>query len=146
MERHSLPTVTGLSIDTHCQMLAEHMREKNTHVMEGFKLFVQMYSAIIAGAVTLRLQYRDADVERFALAADLLVSLVTLATAVVIVDNLRSWYGFRQRLSDVAGTTAEGELVIARPRLASVAKVHFVMLGVMVAAMAAFFLFNPLLS
>jgi hypothetical protein len=46
-----------LSTDKHCEMLSANVRERNERIYEGFKLFVQLFSALVGAVVLIRLQH-----------------------------------------------------------------------------------------
>lgn len=133
-----------LSDDTHCTMLVDQIRDKIAHILEGFKLFVQLFSAIVAGTVTLRLQFGEAESGKFALAADFLVFLVALVTIVIILDNIRSWIALRRRLSEVAGVRSDGAPIIEPPRVWTSFRIQGLMLLIVALTTAGFWIFNPL--
>lgn len=133
-----------LSTDAHCAMLTEHIRDRHVRIMDGFKLFVQMFSAIVAGAVTLRLQYGEASADRFAVLADALVGLVALAAAVIIADNTRAWRDYRLKLSQVAGESADGTLLIEAPNMRKALRIEAMMFLAIAIATIGFWVFNPL--
>ena len=133
-----------LDPNKHCELLTEHIRDQNQRIGDGFKLFVQMVSAITGGVVWLRVEHPDDILPAYAYVADALMLLVVLVCAVIICDNLRAWHSYRKRLSIVAGDDGHGRPLIPPPQLWASAWVEFVMLAVMVAAIIAFWIFNPL--
>src|SRR5262245_28071252 len=79
----------GITDDKHCEILAASIRDHNTRMVEGFKLFVQMFSVVAGGALVLRFQRTDASppIAQFAWLADLLIVLVCFASALIIIDS-----------------------------------------------------------
>jgi hypothetical protein len=141
-----------LSVDKHCEILTGHIRDRVSAMTDAFKLYVQMFSAIVGGAVVLKLQYKNEVPASFIWLSDALVFLILLTCAVIIIENMRSWYSYRERLSNFAGKSKRGkrknkksklELVVPTPEVRNL-MVQFVMLGVMTVACGAFFIFNPL--
>jgi hypothetical protein len=133
-----------LSVDTHCEMLTEHIRDRNDGIMNAFKLFVQMYSLVVGGTMLLRLEYGAQILPSFVWISDALAALIFLMSSVMILENVRSWYEYRTVLSNVAGRNRKGERIIPLPRMAKATKAEFIMLCVMALALALFFIFNPL--
>ena len=77
----------SLSVEKHCDMLTAHVRDRNVAIMEGFKLFVQMFSAVAGGAFVLRLQYPNIP-PTFAHRADALTGLIVIMGIVLIWENI----------------------------------------------------------
>ena len=133
-----------LTRDTHCELLVDQIRDKISHILEGFKLYAQLFSAIVAGSVTLKLQYAGQNVSQYARLADALVTLVGVVSAVIIIDNIRSWKLLRDRLSELAGIDEEGKLVVPPPRIMTSIKAQGLMLIIILITTAGFWCFNPL--
>lgn len=144
MEEAGASIPTPLSTDAHCAMLTALIRDRHVHIMDGFKLFVQLFSAIVAGAVTLRLHYGGASADRFTIFADALVGLVAVAAAVIIGDNTRAWRDYRRKLSQVAGRSADGMLLIEGPNTRKAFRIEATMLLAIAIATIGFWVFNPL--
>ena len=126
-----------LSVDKHCEILDINIRDKIATIYNSFKLFVQLYSAIIGGAFVLRLQAQTLP-STFAYLADALVLLVVATCATMIVDAQYSWRRFRSKLHEVAE-----EIPPPGPPLRT-SRTVAVMLIVMALAAIAFIRFNPL--
>ena len=133
-----------LSTDTHCEMLVAQIRDKNVSIYDGFKLFVQLFAAIVGGSVVLRLQYGPAMLPYFANLSEALVVLIFATSTVIILENLRSLHQYKIRLSNVAGMDKAGLRVVPLPRTFAAHKVEVFMFGVMLLAMMMFHMFNPL--
>lgn len=133
-----------LSVDKNCEMLTAHILNRISAVQDGFKLYVQMFSAILGGAVVLRLQYGPMMPPYFAWLADALATLIFVNAVVTIYENARSWREFRKMLSDIAGVDMSGEKIIPPPKFLRATLSWRVMLGAMVFAQGLFYIFNPL--
>ena len=103
--------MANLSVDKHCEMLTAHIRDRVTGIMDGFKLFVQLFSAVVGGTVILHLQYPQM-VRSFTPLADALTGLILVTGIGIMLENIRSWYEFRIRLSNVAGEDQSGTRII----------------------------------
>jgi hypothetical protein len=133
-----------LSVDKHCEMLTNHICDRHNLIMEGFKLYVQMFSAIVGGTVALRLQFGDEIPRAFATLADALAVLIFVASALITLENLRGWYGYRETLTKVAGTDEAGAPIVPAPHLLKAGRVATGMIVAMAVAWIAFYAFNPL--
>jgi hypothetical protein len=131
-----------LSVDKHCEMLTDQIRDRNKHIMNAFKLYVQMFSAIVGGSVALRLQSAGKVPVSFSWLVDALALLVFLITAVIISDNVRGWHEYRQRLSEIAGRDRNHNPIVPLPTLWKSKRVEVGMIGVMAISLVAFWLFN----
>lgn len=135
-----------LSDDKHCELLTDHIRDRNTFIMDSFKLFVQMFTALVGGSAAIRLQYYQSAPKSFAWLADGLGLLIFVITTFVILENLRAWHDLRERLSEVAGLDDRGNHIIRPPHAWWGNRVEILMLVVMAASVVAFWTFNPLRS
>ena len=128
----------------HCEMLAANARDRATAMADWFKLFVQIYSAIVAGSLVLRLQPENKVSAELIILSDLLVVLVAVATAGMMFDSWRAWRGHREKLTEVAGADATGLPIIDPPDLRRSKRTLEIMVLGMVVAVAGFVFFNPL--
>ena|SRR5262249_54104793 len=131
-----------LSVEKHCEMLSANVRDRIAAMFEGFKLFVQLFSALVGGAVVLRLQYPKGIPASFVTLSNLLAILITIAGVIMVGDALRSWHGHRQKLSELAGKDTAGNDVIPPARWHP-SSAWFMLLAMLVACVL-FWLFNPL--
>ena len=132
-----------ISEDTHCTLLVDQIRDRAGYIIDGFKLYVNLFSDIIAGTVALRLQFKD-DSDQFALLANVLVTLVATFTVVTIIDNIRSWTGLRDKLSDQAGLGPDKEPIIPPPNVYRSFRIEGIMLVIIGVTTIGFWIFNPL--
>jgi hypothetical protein len=106
-----------LSAEKHCELLSANVRERSASIYEGFKLFVQLFSALVGGAVIIRLQYPKDLPSSFATLSNGLAVLITGASALLVLNAFFSWWGQRKRLSEVAGKDEIGNAIIPPPRI-----------------------------
>jgi hypothetical protein len=130
-----------LTRDKHCEFLSANARDRAAAMADWFKLFVQLYSAIVGGALLLRLQYKAIPANLVSL-ADWLVVLVIAVSALMVMDSYRAWRRYRKTLMTVAGQRA-GTDIIPRPPWTSWIGITL-MLVAMLAALFGFLCFNPL--
>jgi hypothetical protein len=133
-----------LSPEKHCEMLSADARHRSAAMIDGFKLFIQLYLAIVGGSLILRLQYEAQVPASVVGASNAMVALLAIASLALVIDSFRSWYGHRARLSEVAGRDQSGKLVIPEPNLRKSSGSFIVMVVLIVAASILFWMFNPL--
>lgn len=135
-------TKATLSVDIHCQMLSAAALMKSQATYEGFKLFVQMFSAVVAGTVFLRFDKEPSKIPAsFLDLTNAMAFLVTVVSGIIIYDAYRSWYGYRVKLAEIAGP---GEVPSPSHTLSSTTL--WAMYLAMGAALILFWMFNPLKS
>jgi|GraSoi2013_100cm_1033763.scaffolds.fasta_scaffold19464_3 hypothetical protein len=131
-----------LSVEKHCEMLSANVRDRIVAIFDGFKLFVQLFSALVGGAVVLRLQYPKGIPASFVTLSNALAILITVAGMILVWDAFRSWHGHRTKLSEVAGKDEAGNNIIPPPRWHPSSA--WLMLWLMPIACVLFYYFNPL--
>lgn len=133
-----------LTDEKHCELLSAGIRHRSLSMQSNFRLFTQLFTGLVGGSVALRLQYGADMPSVFSHLADALAILITSTCAVLICDAFCAWYGYRRRLSEVAGNKPDGTAVIRPPRMTESAITLTIMFVVMVAALVGFVAFNPL--
>jgi hypothetical protein len=131
-----------LTPETHCEILSAGVRDRLASISNGFRLFVQLFSALVGGAVALRLQYAEDIPASFVTLSDYLAVLIPIAATILVGDAFQSWLGYRKKLSEVAGKDEEGKNIIPPPRWWP-SSVWFMFL-VMLISCVLFVWFNPL--
>jgi hypothetical protein len=132
-----------LNPEKHCEMLSANVRDRSEAMRGGFRLFIQLFSALVAGVIVLRVNPPNNIPAGFVFLSDLLACFIVVASVILVWDSFRAWYGQRTKLSQVAGTNGAGELVI--PPIHPSSFITFsIMIGVMFAALILFYFFNPL--
>jgi hypothetical protein len=104
--------------------------------VDAFKLFAQLFSAIVGGAIWLSTQRVSPEAAKtYSHLSVGLVILVTVIVSIMILENYRAWRGFR---------AAQSRLVphVPPPKRRS-EKTGWVMILCMVAGCALFWWFNP---
>jgi hypothetical protein len=129
-----------ISEEKHYEYLGSVIINRLQLVRDAFKLFLQLFSAIVGGSVWLSLQttITPATKHRLGTVSDALVWLVILVTGIMVLEALRSWWDYRVELSKLDG----GKYPIPRPK-ARAMKAEAAMLICMIAAGVIFSLFNP---
>jgi len=105
--------------------------------VDAFKLFAQLFSVIVGGAIWLSIQSTiDSEATKtYAVLSDILVTLVTVITSLMILENYRAWRGFRNAQVKLAPHVPPPSW---RAQL-----VGWEMVACMVAGCGLFWLFNP---
>ena len=132
-----------LDTNTHCQMLTEHIRDRNATITDAFKSFVSTFTAIVGGSVALKASAYPVTASTVTL-ANFLVLLSGLAAIIIIADNYRAWFQYRLVLANVAGATEGGQNIVPPPRFWTSARVEFLMVAVIVVTCLLFLIYNPL--
>jgi hypothetical protein len=145
IEKSATATPAMLTPEKHCDILAANIRERGAAIIGWYRLFVQLASAIIGGAIVLRVQHPDGIILRpFINLSNGLLSLVSIVSIIMLADGFRAWLGHRVKYSEVAGTDQAGKLIVPRPVIWMSAITPMLMVIVMVATPILFWLFNPL--
>jgi hypothetical protein len=133
-----------LTPEKHCEFLSANVRDRAEAMRDGFKLYVQLYSAIVGGSLVLRLQYGGQIPSSIVSLSNWLATLVAAATLALVIDAFRAWKGQRTRLSEVAARDESGKLVIPEPNLWTSGITFAVMVLAIIAGPILFCIFNPL--
>jgi len=76
----------------------------NDKIIESFKLYIQLVTAISGGYLWLKTQSQTADTLTWArVAAPALMIFVGLTIILLIIVNLSSWWGYRKAESNLLG-------------------------------------------
>ena len=134
----------NISVDAHCEIINSNMRDRNAETVAIFKLFVQLFAALIGGSVIVRLNYAGRITPEIVLAADAIAGLVFFCAAGIIVENVRLWFGYRNALTRFAGADPGFNSVIAPAKFWNSVIGETFMLVVMSTAVVGFVCFNPL--
>jgi hypothetical protein len=110
---------------------------------DSFKLFLQLFSAIVGGSFWLSKQgvSSDAATYRYIVESDALVVLVITVTGIMVYRAYRGWWGYREALARFDG----GNFPIPRPSRGTL-WAEKAMLGCMALAGGIFIAFNPFAS
>jgi hypothetical protein len=135
-----------VSVEKEFDNVAKQLSECNARIMDSFKLYIQVVSAIIGGSIYLSLQQHDKlKNAQYAALSDCLVALVTLVAIVMIYENLREWHGYRKAQSRLSGVDDNGAPYIPGPRGFQASRVESALMLAMVATALLFWWFNPFL-
>lgn len=106
----------ALSVDAHCAMLAAHMTARMNDMHDAFRQYMQVLSALAGGSVIATLQYGRSAIAPYSIYLDLLAIFAAMVATILIVENIRAWVGYRNRLHEVAGKDERGTDIIPRAR------------------------------
>ena len=118
-----------ISDEKRYEFITEQLRYVNEKIIEAFQMFVKIMSAIVAGLIILETQ--DVSAPTRTLVADLLpwlFLLVGLSSLILILVNLRSWWGYR-----IAESALVGRDKVPPPRFPRSCSGELVMMFVIVA-------------
>ena len=135
-----------LNNEKHCEMLGANARVAGDAMRDGFKLFVQLFSAIVGGSIALRLSASVGQPKLLTNVAPLAVGLVVfvgLASAGLIADSFRSFLRQRWRLTELAGKDSNDADVVPLPDYQSWITI-IIMEIVIAGSVLAFWYYNPL--
>jgi hypothetical protein len=135
-----------LSDEKHCELLAANARVAGDAMRDGFKMFVQLMSAIVGGAIALRVSTSSSippnlqtEIARL---ADGFVLFVGIVNGLLIADSFRSWRRNRKTLVTAAGKRNSKDVVKALDWQSWITIT--VMEIVIAACVLAFWYYNPL--
>jgi hypothetical protein len=128
-----------VSEDKQYEFITNRVSDLSNATEDGLKLFVPMYSAILGGSIWLRLQLKDAVPPSYKYLSDALILLLTFVCIYIVLDNLRAWWWYRQKLAEI---TSGSKYPATQPHW-SAAIIEVVLCAAMFAAGIAFVLFNP---
>ena len=121
--------------------------ELNGRIMEAFKLYIQLMTLVVGGCVYLSIMPNGPAPEKLhklATLADGLVGFVTFIALVMVLENVRGWFGYRKAQSRLGGLDLNGKPHIPWPRKFRASLLEGVMMLGMVVAAVGFYYFNPL--
>ena len=84
------------------EYLTGHLQYLNEKIIQFFTLFIKLATAIVGGAFYLHLKLTQGDAMRTSIskATDFFFVLVSFSMVLLILNNLRSWFEFRNTLSE----------------------------------------------
>ena len=110
-------------------------------VRDAFKLYLQLFAAIVGGSIWLSTQNISPVARRtYAFVSNALVGLLIVVTVIMVYAALRSWWRSRETMSNFDG----GQYPIPGPEFQAIVA-EIAMLLCMIASAAIFFCFNPFL-
>ena len=128
-----------IGIEKQYDFLTERIANLADHTEDGAKLFLSLFSAILAGSIWLRLQTRPPIPTAYLVLSDLLVALLTALCIFMTLYNLQEWWEYR---NDLARITANSTYPALPPTWKS-ACVELGLCAAMLAACVLYMVFNP---
>jgi len=132
-----------ISPEKQFEFITRQIAANTTRMYDAFKLFVQLFSAIVGGSVWLSIQHASAA-NAYANILNVLAFLVTVIAALTVIVNLSSWYRYREAQSLLTADAPSPELRAPPPRFWPSAVVQIGQVLCMLAACILFWIFNPL--
>jgi len=114
--------------------------------LDVFKLFLQLFSAIVGGSIWISLnkEILDANKAKLAWLSIILVWLILFIISVFAGENLRSWHGYRKASARLDDDNPNQEHRIPPPRWWPRMMWEIVAISGMAVAALLFSIFNPL--
>lgn len=133
-----------ISTDKQYEFLTSQTTAHSERSLDAFKLFIQIFSAIVGGSIWLSVQGRWTLDQRhsFSTLSNILVCLIAFVTIAMISDNLRAWHGYRVAISKLS-ENEQGISAIPAPRMLTSPITEFSILSGLLIASAIFIYFNP---
>jgi TRAP-type C4-dicarboxylate transport system permease small subunit len=133
-----------VSDDKQYEFVSSQVQVYNQRIADAFKLFIQLFSAIVGGSVWLSIQsHINTKSVRFERLSDILVILVAVFCTISILENLRAWRGYREAQSRLGGTDEAGQPRIPGPKDFRNSKEEGTMMATMFLSAGLFCYFNP---
>jgi hypothetical protein len=134
-----------ISAEKQYDFITSQIAARLKEARDAFKLFIQIFSAIVGGSVWLATteKIQSEAKSQYATLSSLLVVVLTLAMTVMIVDALRGWYANRKAQVQLGGLDPAGRPNIPPPRIPPSGISEMAMTMTMIAAASGFCLFNP---
>ena len=122
------------------EFITEQLRYVNEKIIEAFTLFVKLTTAIIAGIVWLLTQSLK-DETRLLIGSFIpwLFLLLAATSILLIIINLRSWWGYRKAESTLVGVNK-----VPNPKFPRSCSGEIVMIGVIIVVFFVAWICNPL--
>src|SRR5436305_5741615 len=95
--------IESVSKDKEFEFVTSQITAHVDRSIAAFRSFTQVFSAIVGGAIWLGISAKvvPEKVTQFVWLSDILVTLVTVINGVMIIENLRSWHGYRRAQSSL---------------------------------------------
>jgi len=133
-----------VSLDKEYEFVSRQVDANNARIWDAFKLYVQVMTVVVGGAVYAALTFKIDPKTRevLALLTSGMVFLITAVTIGIVLDCLRSWKGYRQAQCRLAGLRLDGQPHIDAPHVGRLMTNWILILAVAV-LMVAFICYNP---
>ena len=129
-----------ISDEKQYEFITGQLNYHNDKIIDAFSQFVKLVSAIIAGGVWMITQQLDAGTKTLiGKVAMWLILLVSISSTLLILINLRVWWGYRKTVSKLVGTERA-----PLPRFPRSSSSELVMILVIIVTTCLLFLYLPL--
>ena len=134
-----------ISTEKQYEFVTSQIAERLKQTRDAFRLFVQVFTAIVGGSVALVAteKIKPEAKPHYAIMSNLLVVFLTLAMTIMIIDSLRGWYANRKTQVQLGGFDLKGHPIIPPPRIPPSGISEIAMILAMIAACAGFCAYNP---
>jgi hypothetical protein len=133
-----------LSADAEYNHVSDITKYKSDLIHGAFDQFIKVFTAVVGGSIWLSRQkdLTKSDHMNFRTLSDVIVAILVIYTAISVIDDFRSWWGYRSRLT-IIGKQSEINLKIGPPVLITSAIKPMVMVVTVFVALYFFWQFNP---
>ncbi len=133
-----------VSVDKEYEFVSAQVRFHIDKIFDSFKLFIQLFSAIVGGSIWLSLQPNMvAKAHTYAAISNALVMLIAALCLVMVVEHNRAWRGNRKAQTRLGGKDETGKDRIPPPGSWRSSSTEIAMGLTVVAAVYLFWRYNP---
>ena len=134
-----------ISNDKHYEYVSAQARYHIDKMTLLFNFAVKGFSAVIGGSVWLSVSHNIVPnrAKEYAMLSNVLMWSILIVSIIMILDNFRSWYGYRKAQSKVAGKSVTGEPIVPGPRVFPAIITEIGMIIIMLVICLCFTTFNP---
>jgi hypothetical protein len=133
-----------LSVEAEYKFVSDITKYKSDLIHNTFDRFLKIFTAIVGGSIWLSLQKNVTSTNNdYYFLADTAAALLSIFSALIIADDFRSWFGYRERSSALGGES-NGRLRIKRPTIWPAFIVPSLMITAITTSSVLFAIYNPL--
>ncbi|MBR1227196.1 MULTISPECIES: hypothetical protein [unclassified Bradyrhizobium] len=139
---------TMVSEDKHYEFLTKQIADRSQKIYESFNQFIRLFSAVVGGTIWISLQAdaskRGGNSQIYETFSNFLVIAIAVMSALIIIENVRSWKGYRQALVKMGANDVASPVYIPAPLRYRSSIIEIGMICSMFLATILFCIFNPL--
>ena len=130
--------------EEHYKFITTQIIRRDHLAIEYLKTYVQFFTAIVAGSVWLRTHAEHPIklyLKKYTFLSNAMVLIAAALTIVLVFNNLRSWYGYRQAQAVIA--TDSNKFFVPTPKRSTIYYMESVVVISVVLSSIAFVYANP---